>query len=98
MSNKITMAFQVIPKVEESRIYPVVDEAIKVVENSGLVYEVGPMETTIEGELDQIWAVIKQAMEACVQAGASRVMTNVKIDYVPLGSTIEEKMGKYRRK
>lgn len=98
MSNKITMAFQVIPKVEESRIFAVVDEAIKVVEDSGLVYEVGPMETTIEGELDQIWAVIKQAMEACVQAGASRVMTNVKIDYVPQGSTIEEKMAKYRRK
>ncbi len=98
MSNNITMAFQVIPKVEESRIYEVVDEAIKVVQNSGLVYEVGPMETTLEGEPDQIWEVIKQAMEACVQAGASRVMTNVKIDYVPQGSTIEEKMGKYRRK
>lgn len=98
MSNKITMAFQVIPKVEESRIYAVVDEAIKVVENSGLAYEVGPMETTVEGEPDQIWVVIKQAMEACVQAGASRVMTNVKIDYVPQGSSIEEKMAKYRRK
>ena len=98
MSNNITMAFQVIPKVEESRIYAVVDEAIKVVQNSGLVYEVGPMETTLEGEPDQIWTVIKQAMEACVQAGASRVMTNVKIDYVPQGSTIQEKIGKYRRK
>ena len=98
MSKKITMAFQVIPKVEEAQIYAVVDEAIKVVENSGLVYEVGPMETTLEGEPDEIWAVIKDAMEACVQAGASRVMTNVKIDYVPQGSTIAEKISKYRRK
>lgn len=98
MSNKITMAFQVIPKVEEDRIYAVVDEAIKVVENSGLVYEVGPMETTLEGEPDEIWAVIKEAMEACIQAGASRVMTNVKIDYVPQGSTIAEKISKYRGK
>ena len=98
MSKKITMAFQVIPKVEESRIYAVVDEAIKVVENSGLAYEVGPMETTLEGEPDEIWAIIKEAMEACVSAGATRVMTNVKIDYVPQGSTIAEKISKYRRK
>ncbi|UWG95803.1 thiamine-binding protein [Dehalobacter sp. DCM] len=93
---KITMAFQVIPKVEESKIYPVVDEAIKVVQQSGLTYEVGPMETAIEGEPDEIWRVIKEAMEACIQAGASRVMTNVKIDYVPQGSTISEKISKYR--
>jgi uncharacterized protein YqgV (UPF0045/DUF77 family) len=95
---KIIMAFQVIPKVEDTKIYAVVDEAIKVVASSGLPYEVGPMETTVEGEPDQIWAVIKAAMEACIQAGASRVMTNVKIDYVPQGSTISEKIAKYRGK
>ncbi len=95
---KIIMAFQVIPKVEDAKIYPVVDEAIRVVQNSGLPYEVGPMETTLEGEPDEIWAVIKEAMDACIKAGASRVMTNVKIDYVPQGSTIDEKIAKYRGK
>lgn len=94
---KIIMAFQVIPKVEEDRIYAVVDRAIEVVALSGVPYEVGPMETTMEGEPDELWAIIKKAQEACVQAGASRVMTHVKIDYVPHGSTIEEKIGKYRR-
>jgi len=95
---KIIMAFQVIPKVEEERIFPVVDEAIKIVAASGLPYEVGPMETTLEGEPDEIWEVIKKAMDACVQAGASRVMTNIKVDYVPQGSTIQEKIAKYRGK
>lgn len=96
--SKIIMAFQVIPKVEEEKIYPVVDEAIKIVAQSGLPYEVGPMETTVEGEPDEIWSVIKAAMDACLQAGATRVMTNIKIDYVPQGSTIMEKIGKYRGK
>jgi len=96
---KITMAFQVIPKVKnDSEIYPVVDEAIKVVQESGLTHEVGPMETTVEGEPDEIWSIIKKAMDACIEAGASRVMTHVKIDYVPQGSTIQEKIGKYRKK
>jgi len=96
--SKIIMAFQVIPKVEDAKIFTVVDEAIKVVAQSGLPYEVGPMETTIEGEPDEIWAVIKQAMDACINSGATRVMTNVKIDYVPQGSTIKEKIAKYRGK
>jgi uncharacterized protein (TIGR00106 family) len=96
---KITMAFQVIPKVkEDAEIYPVVDEAIKVVQKSGLPYVIGPMETSLEGELDEILDVIKEAMEACVKAGASRVMTHIKVDYVPQGSTIEEKISKYRTK
>lgn len=94
---KIVMAFQVIPKVQEDRIYEVVDRAIEVVAKSGVPYEVGPMETTMEGEPDRLWEIIKQAQEACIQAGASRVMTNVKIDYVPEGSSIKEKIVKYRR-
>ena len=94
---KIIMAFQVIPKVEEERIYEVVDRAIEVVANSGVPYEVGPMETTMEGEPDKLWEIIKEAQEACIRAGASRVMTHVKIDYVPQGSSIVEKIAKYRR-
>jgi len=95
---KIIMALQVIPKVEESRIYEVVDEAIKVIAASGVPYEVGPMETTMEGDPDQLWAIIKEAQEACIRAGASRAMANIKMDYVPTGSTIGEKIDKYRNR
>jgi uncharacterized protein YqgV (UPF0045/DUF77 family) len=34
-------------------------------------------------------------MEDYMAAGASRVMTQMKMDYVPKGSTIEEKIKKY---
>ena len=95
---KIIMALQVVPKVEESRIYEVVDEAIKVIAASGVPYEVGPMETTMEGEPDQLWEIIKEAQEACISAGASRVMAYIKMDYVPTGSTIGEKIDKYRNR
>lgn len=93
---KIIMALQVIPKVEDPRVFEVVDEAIKVIAASGVPYEVGPMETTMEGEPDELWAIIKEAQEACLRAGASRVMSYIKMDYVPTGSTIVEKIGKYR--
>jgi len=40
----------------------------------------------------------KDAQEACIRAGATRVMTYIKMDYVPTGSTISEKIDKYRSK
>ncbi|AFM39324.1 hypothetical protein Desaci_0251 [Desulfosporosinus acidiphilus SJ4] len=95
---KIMMAFQVLPKVEDERLFEVVDEAIAVVAASGVTYEVGPMETTMEGEPDQLWAIIRQAQDACIKAGASRVMTYIKMDYNPGKTTIEEKIKKYREK
>jgi uncharacterized protein YqgV (UPF0045/DUF77 family) len=53
------------------------------------------METTIEGDYDAIMAVIKQAQEAVLAAGASRVFTLIKVDYDPNGSSIAEKLAKY---
>lgn len=50
----------------------------------------------MEGELDHLLEIVKAAQQACVEAGAERVMTIIKIDYNPLGVTMEEKIGKYR--
>ena len=92
----INLSFQVLPIVPEEQIYPVVDKAIEVVQKSGVKYEVGPTETSMEGELDDLWEIVKKAQHACIEAGASRVMTIVKIDYAPGGVTMAEKIGKYR--
>ncbi|MBO8137440.1 MAG: thiamine-binding protein [Desulfotomaculum sp.] len=92
----INVSFQVIPQVDGGDIYAVIDKAIEVVQNSGVKYEVGPMETTMEGELDHLLDIVKKAQQACIDAGASRVISMVKIDYAPSGVTMEEKISKYR--
>lgn len=92
----INVSFQVLPKVKDEETYRVVDAAIDVVKKSGVKYEVGPMETTMEGELDHLLEIVKEAQEVCILEGASRVMTIIKIDYAPNGVTMEEKIGKYR--
>jgi uncharacterized protein YqgV (UPF0045/DUF77 family) len=93
----ISLAFQVIPKVPESlHSYDIVDKVIKVVQNSGVKYEVGPMETTMEGDQDVLLNIVKQAQDVCIQNGALEVMTYVKIHYRPSGVTISEKINKYR--
>ncbi|BCV23491.1 MAG TPA: thiamine-binding protein [Firmicutes bacterium] len=93
----VNVSLQVLPAVPEERIYPVVDKVIELIQASGVKYEVGPMETTMEGELDLLLDIVKKAQEVCTKEGAARVVSVVKIDYKPAGVTMAEKVGKYRR-
>lgn len=90
------VSLQVLPFVDEERIYPVVDMVIEHIRNSGVKYVVGPMETTMEGELDELLDVVKEVQNICIREGAKRVVSIVKIDYKPEGVTIDEKISKYR--
>ena len=53
---------------------------IRLVKASGLHYQLTPMGTVIEGDLDDILRVIRQMHEAPFKAGAMRVSTQIKID------------------
>ena len=90
----VNVSVQVLPLVED--VFPVVDRAIEVIAASGVKYEVGPMETVMEGPLDTLLEVAKSAHRACFEAGAARVVTIIKIGDSASGTTIEEKVGKYR--
>jgi len=92
----VNVSLQVLPRVPDERIYPVVDEVINLIKESGVKYEVGPMETTMEGELDVLLEIVEKAQDVCIKEGATRVMSMVKIDYKPEGVTMDEKVGKYR--
>ena len=93
----VSVSFEVLPGGLPDKVatYAAVDAAIAVVADSGLVYTVNPMETTIEGDYDAIMRVIKEAQEAVLRAGASRVFTLIKVDYNPRGSSIAEKLANY---
>lgn len=90
------VSLQVLPIVPEERVYPVVDRVIEFIEKSGVKYIVGPMETTMEGDLDVLLDIVRKAQDICIREGASRVVSVVKIDYKPEGVTMDEKIHKYR--
>jgi uncharacterized protein (TIGR00106 family) len=90
----LNLSVQVVPLSGD--IYKIVDHAIEVIASSGLNYEVGPMETVLEGKLDDLLDTAKAAHLACFEAGADSVMTYIKIGDHVHGSTIDEKVGKYR--
>ena len=90
----VNVAVQVLPLHEDA--YRMVGRAIGVIADSGVKYEVDPMETVMEGPLDTLLEVAKQAHLACFEAGAERVVTLIKIGDSTTGTSIEEKVGKYR--
>lgn len=95
--NTINVSLQVVPVVPEEKVYSVVDKVIEYIDSTGVKYIVGPMETTMEGDLDILLEIVKKAQHICVEEGASRVISVVKIDYKSEGVTINEKIGKYTK-
>lgn len=95
---KASVSFQVLPKTNSDReTIKIVDEVITMIKKSRVNYEVGPMETTMEGDLDKLLKIVKKAQYLCIKAGAKSVFTNVKISYSPKGIlTINQKIKKYR--
>ena len=93
----ITISFQILPIVKEERIYEIVDKVIKHIDKSGVKYEVGAMETTMEGDFDKLIDIVKESQQICVKEGVSRIISIVKIDYKSEGVTIDEKVKKYRK-
>ena len=93
-----SISFQVLPKVRsDKKLIEIVDKVIEMIRKSGVNYEVGPMETTMEGDLETLFQIVKKAQYLCIKAGAENVFTNVKIIYNPKGvMTIEQKVKKHR--
>ncbi|PML76113.1 thiamine-binding protein [Enterovibrio norvegicus] len=75
----VFVAFQVIPRLKEGNNFEVVDKAIEVVKAADVPYQVGAMETTMKGELNYLLEIVKKAQQACYDAGAVEVITNIKI-------------------
>ncbi|WP_433302003.1 MTH1187 family thiamine-binding protein [Actinoplanes sp. CA-030573] len=77
------VAFSVTPLGVGESVGDLVAEAVRVVRESGLPNRTDAMFTTIEGEWDECFAVVKQAVEAVAKAGAPRVSVSLKADVRP---------------
>lgn len=94
------MAIQVLPQTTDtSTLLKIVDAAIAEIDASHLSYEVGAFETTIEGNLTDLVALIPKIQAACVAAGAEMISNYIKLTYAPEKHvlTTDEKLEKYRK-
>lgn len=56
-----------------------VEAAIAEIQRAGVRYEVGALGTTLEGEADVVWPLLRRAHEACLAAGAESAVTVIKV-------------------
>lgn len=77
--SEVYVAFQIIPRVRNGNNFEGVDQAIEVVKESGVPYQVSAMETTMRGDLRHLMEVVLAAQQKCLDNGAVEVITNVKI-------------------
>ena len=59
----VNASIQILPVVQDRHPYEWVDEAIAVIQQSGVKYEVGPFTTVLEGTYDEVMKVIKDVNE-----------------------------------
>jgi uncharacterized protein (TIGR00106 family) len=78
----VIVAFSVSPTGGDASVGAAVAEAIRVVRASGLPNETNAMFTNIEGDWDEVIAVVKQAVDA-VAAVSDRVSLVLKADIRP---------------
>lgn len=67
---------------DDGGVSPAVAKAVQIIRDSGLPTETNAMFTNIEGEWDEVMAVVKAAVEA-VAEDAPRVSFVLKADYRP---------------
>lgn len=72
-------SFSVVPMGAGEGVKEIVAEVLAIVDNSGLPYRLGPMDTVIEGESQRVLDVIMQCHGRVLEL-APRVLTNITLD------------------
>jgi len=95
-----SVSIQVVPKCDsDEEVIRIVDEVIDYISSTGLNYYVGPTETSIEGDYDQLMEIVKNCQIVAAKAGAESIAAYVKVNYRPEGEvlTIERKVSKHHK-
>ncbi|QOV88946.1 MTH1187 family thiamine-binding protein [Humisphaera borealis] len=68
------------PMDKGQSVSPYVARVLDIIDRSGLPYRLGPLGTSIEGEWDEVMAVVKQCFDA-LAADSERVAITMKCDW-----------------
>ena len=92
----VNASIQMVPIVLDKHPYEWVDEAIAIIQQSGIRYEVGPFATVVEGTYNEVMKVIDDINEHLFAKGCSEWIINIQIQLRSNGSiTSLEKTQKF---
>ncbi|MGV3656658.1 MAG: thiamine-binding protein [Chitinophagaceae bacterium] len=75
----INASLQVVPIVLDKHPYDWVDEAIAIIQQSGVKYEIGPFATVVEGAYDEVLQLIHQVNDRLQSKGCAEWILNVQL-------------------
>jgi len=75
----INASLQILPIVQDKHPYQWVDEAIAIIEQSGIKYEVGPFATIVEGTYNQVIVLINNINDYLQKNGCDEWILNAQI-------------------
>ena len=76
----VLLDFSMTPLGKGESVSAYVARCMEVVAASGLDHRLHAMGTTLEGELDEVWAVVRRCFEV-LQSDCDRISCSIKIDY-----------------
>src|SRR5215213_1195583 len=96
-SHIINASIQIVPLAIDRHPYEWVDEAITIIQQSGIHYQVGPFATALEGRYEDVMKVIHDINEYLLFRRCSEWISNIQIQIRSEGDiTAFEKTEKFR--
>ena len=93
---KTLLSLQIIPRTPDNDdVIPYVDRAIALIAESGVKYRVGPLETTMEGNLTEMLEIVRRVNEEMVAMDCPSVISQIKIYHNEAGASIGGLTHKY---
>ncbi|MEO5595378.1 MAG: thiamine-binding protein [Chitinophagaceae bacterium] len=75
----INASIQILPVVQDKHPYEWVDEAIAIIQHSGIKHEVGPFATQLEGTYKEVMQVVSNVNEYLYSKKCNEWICNVQI-------------------
>ncbi len=91
---QINAALQLLPFGNDKEKYTIIDNAILLIQKSGLKYKVCPFETVVEGQPKDVYALIESIREESLK-NCTDLILNVKFHAANRDLAFEEKLEKY---
>jgi uncharacterized protein (TIGR00106 family) len=93
----VNASLQILPIVNDKHPYKWVDEAIAIIQKSGIKYEVGPFATVLEGTYDEVIMVINNVNEYLYSKGCAEWIAAIQIQLrCDRDITADEKVASFR--
>jgi uncharacterized protein (TIGR00106 family) len=93
----VNASIQILPIVQDKHPYEWVDEAIAIIQQSGIKHEVGPFTTILEGTYNEVMKVVNDVNEFLYSKSCNEWISSIQMQIRSNGDiTADEKIEKFK--